>query len=220
MKKSIVLLVSLFFISALSILILKNLEDTNSYIKEENYKFNKIQMIVLINNLQSEISKIFLENTNSLDEYLSKNTEMTFPLKIKDSDLLFIIKKYEKVDINLLSKKETEDKSIINLFNEYNISGYDTLENIYKTEENKYYTENEVLIKNSKQLNDIIDKVIKETYNNEILKIKSDLGFISTESDQSLYEIYIKIKHFDEFSKAYYILDKKGKVIYFESSFK
>ena len=220
MKKSIVLLVSLFFISALSILILKNLEDTNSYIKEENYKFNKIQMIVLINNLQSEISKIFLENTNSLDEYLSKNTEMTFPLKIKDSDLIFIIKQYEKVDINLLSKKETEDKSIINLFNEYNISGYDTLENIYKTEENKYYTENEVLIKNSKQLNDIIDKVIKETYNNEILKIKSDLGFISTESDQSLYEIYIKIKHFDEFSKAYYILDKKGKVIYFESSFK
>ena len=57
MKKSIVLLISLFFISALSILIIKSLEDTNSFIKEKNHKMNRIQVLTSIKNTQIEISR-------------------------------------------------------------------------------------------------------------------------------------------------------------------
>lgn len=220
MKKSIVLLISLLFISALSILLLKNLEDTSSFIKEQNDKLNKIQMIVLVNNMQSEISEIFSKNQNSIEEFLSENNQITIPLNIKDSELIFTLKQYSKVDINLLAKERKNYKSIEELFNNYDIHSFDTFKSIYLNEKDKYKSKNNIFINNNKQLDDIINKFIKQTYSNKILEIKNELGFIGISSDKSLYELGVKIKHLDTFSKAYYILDKKGKVIYFESSFK
>ena len=69
MKKSIVLLVSLFFITAISALIIKNLDDTDSYISEQNSKFSKTQIIFLINNIKDEVSSVIaLNNETSYDQ--------------------------------------------------------------------------------------------------------------------------------------------------------
>ncbi len=48
MKKSIVLLISLFFIAAVSLLIMKNLEDTDLYLSEQNSKFSKTQIMFFL----------------------------------------------------------------------------------------------------------------------------------------------------------------------------
>ena len=57
MRKGVVLFISLLFIAAISLLILKNLEDTDSYISEQNSKFTKTQMMMYLNNAKDEISK-------------------------------------------------------------------------------------------------------------------------------------------------------------------
>lgn len=219
MKKSIVLLISLLFISALSILILKNLEDTNSYIKEQSSKLNKTQMITLTSNAQVEVSKVIKDNKESIDELFLENDNLSIPTKIGNSELLFTLVKYDKVDVNSLSSKDSKENSIEELFNEYNISNFYSFNDIYKAQENQYKEKDNRFIKNSKQLDFIIDKFIKDTYSDEILDIKSKIGFIKSDNSD-LYELFIKINHLNELFKAYYILDKEGKVAYFESSFK
>ena len=208
MKKSIVLLISLFFISALSVLILKNLEDTNSYINEQNSKFNKAQTLVLIKNLQMQISDIFKNYEDKIDSIIESQLYEYFPLQIDEINMLFKILPYDKVNINnLISKNEVEKKEIKKFFEDNDIYNTEVLGSLIK----------EKNVNSNKQLDDIIDIFIKETYNNKILEVRNDIGFIS---DEKLYELFIKIDFIKEFVKAYYILNNKGEVKYFELSFK
>ena len=101
MKKSIVLLISLFFISAISLLILKNLSDTNSYISEQNSKYAKTQMIYFLNNAKNEISKTLSQNEeNDVSSYL----DIDYPIVLKDALITIRLEEYDKYDINLLNK--------------------------------------------------------------------------------------------------------------------
>ena len=222
MKKSIVLLISLFFISALSVLILKNLEDTNSFIKEKNHKINKIQILTSVKNLQVEISRLFTENKEDIDTIVDDLDSSYIPLNINNISISFSIKEYEKVNINLLTNTNSKMYEEINtLFSDYEIGNFDTFRYIYKTLEKEYKSINsssESFIKDTKQINDIINLVIKETYTDEILKIKDKLGFLKR--DEKLYELFVKVNYLEDFIKAYYILNEKGEVKYFESSFK
>ena len=64
----------------------------------------------------------------------------------------------------------------------------------------------------------------------EILKVKDYIGFqpydkkeISQndkEKEIKFYELFVKVDYLKQFSKAYYILNKSGGVVYFEFSFK
>ncbi len=224
MKKSIVLLISLFFISALSILIIKNLEDTSTFIEEKNHKINRVQLLTSINNIQTEISKIFNNNKKRIDDIIVKLNSEYIPINVKNILISFTITKYNKVDINLLSNKDNKKYQEINsLFNDYKISDFDTFRYVFKTIKDEYKntrTSGVEFIKNHKQIDDIIKIFIKETYNDEILNIKDKLGFIKKEKDEKLYELFVKVNYLTDFAKAYYILNEKGEVKYFESSFK
>lgn len=208
MKKSIVLLVSLFFIAALSILILKNLEDTNSYIDEQNSKFNKAQTIVLIKNLQTQISDIFNKNQDKIDSIIETQLYEYFPIQIEKINMFFKILPYERININKLTSEDKKEKEEIKKFFENN--------DIYNTEVLETLLKNKI-INSNKQVDDIINIFIKETYDNKILDVRSEIGFLS---DEKLYELFIKIDYIKEFVKAYYILNNKGEVKYFELSFK
>lgn len=224
MKKSIVLLISLFFISALSILIFKNLEDTNFFIKEKNDKLKKIQLITSIKNTQVEISKLFLENTKNIDNIVTKLDSQFIPINIKDISVLFMLKEYDRVNINLLSQSDSKKyKEVNELFLDNSISDFDSFKYMFKTLEKEYKitsSENKNFVNNNKQIDDIIIKFMKETYSNKVLNIKNKLGFIDKNENENLYELFIKVNYLDDFAKAYYILNKKGVVKYFESSFK
>lgn len=210
MKKSIVLLVSLLFITAISALILKNLDDTNAYMKEQNHKLNKAQLMMIINNAQIEASKVikkYSDDIPSLEDV---------PFSIKEVDILLSLSLYDKYDINVYDDKtkKIDNKKYEKLqkfFWDNSVDGFENFVYLLKGNQN---------IKNSKQLDDIITTVIKQTYSNKILEIKDELGFISTDSNSKLYELNLKVKYLKNMAKAYYILDKDGEVKYFELSFK
>jgi hypothetical protein len=209
MKKSIILLISLFFIAAFSALILKNLDDTNSYLDEQNTKFNKVQTLILIKDLQEQISEILKNYGEKVDLMIDSDLVEYFPLKIQNINLFFKILPYEKIDINKLLSKDVNDLKELKLFFEENdIYNIETLQDLIKQKEK---------IISNKQLDDIIDTFTKETYDKRILNSKDKIGFLS---DEKLYELFIKVNFIKEFVKAYYVLNKQGEIKYFELSFK
>ena len=220
MKKSIVLFISLFFIATLSLLVLKNLKDTDSYLSEQNAKFTKTQILFYINNAKDEISKVFSKNLER--EALGEYVGLEFPLIIQDAKITMRLEEYDKYNINLLSEKDEKkyeffkDFLIRNDIYDIDILRSNLLEN------NK--------IRNSKQLDFLLEKFQKESYTSDIFKVKDYIGFMNydkkeisqneKEKEILFYELFIKVDYLKQFAKAYYILNKNGGVEYFEYSFK
>lgn len=207
MKKSIVLLVSLLFITAISALIFQNLNDTESYISEQNYKINKIQLLSISENMQREASSAIKQYGNDLKDFDDT------PLNIEGIDILFKLNKYDRANVNDLALSSEKYKKVENIFLDNNIGDFDTFRYYFKD------AKNEPQVKNSKQLDAIINRFVKDTYNNKILDFQDKLGFYA-DAEKTLYELKLKIKNLKDFISAYYILDDKGEVKYFELSFK
>jgi hypothetical protein len=219
MKKSIVLLISLFFIAAISLLIIQNLKDTDSYINEQNSKFAKTQILFLINNAKDEISNILSQNQgNDISSYL----DVDYPIVVKDAKIVVKLQKYDKYNINLLKSKDKKDYVYLKKFFEDN--------SVYDTETFIYLMKNKQDIKTYKQLNELLLNVKNESYDKRILDLKDYLGFIKFDKKDTLindekkeilfYELFVKVDYLKQFVKAYYILNKNGGVEYFELSFK
>ncbi len=102
-----VLFITLFFVMALSILVLINLSDTNSYLLEKNSRFLKTQLLYSVNNVKNEVIKI-LDKTDSR-ENLYKYLDIDFPLDLKDMNIVIRLSEYDKYDINVLKKNENEN---------------------------------------------------------------------------------------------------------------
>ena len=232
MKKSIVLLISLFFIAAVSLLIMKNLEDTDLYLSEQNSKFSKTQIMFLLDNTREEIKGILASIVKDVDEdkqreVLKDYVGVNFPILMEDARIIMRLEEYDKYNINLL--KESKDKNADEEKYKY-FKDFLSRENIYDFERlQDIYSENNQ-VKNSKQLDFILEKFEKESYNSDISKIKDYIGFQEydkkeiTQSDKEkeikFYELFVEVEYLKQFAKAYYILDKSGGVKYFEYSFK
>lgn len=219
MKKSIVLLISLFFIAAVSLLIIQNLKDTDSYLSEQNSKFTKTQIMFLINNTKDEVSKTLSQNQgNDISSYL----DVDYPLVVKDAKITVTLQEYDKYNINLLKSKEKKDYESIKKF---------FVENgVYDIETFIYLMNEQEDINNYKQLNELLLNVKNQSYDKRILDLKDYLGFIKFDKKETLindekkeilfYELFVKVDYLKQFVKAYYILNKSGGVEYFELSFK
>ena len=232
MKKSIVLLISLFFIAAVSLLIMKNLEDTDLYLSEQNSKFSKTQIMFLLDNTREEIKGILASIVKDVDEdkqreVLKDYVGVNFPIFMEDARIIMRLEEYDKYNINLLkeSKNKKTDEEKYKYFKDFlareNIYDFERLQDIY-SENNQ--------VKNSKQLDFILEKFEKESYNSDISKVRDYIGFQEydkkeiTQSDKEkeikFYELFVEVEYLKQFAKAYYILDKSGGVKYFEYSFK
>lgn len=210
MKKSIVLLISLLFITAISALILKNLEDTDIYVQEQNSKVNKTQSMMLIKNVQNEISSLLAKNKENVESIIEAQQDSYYPLNIENIDILFRLAVYDKVNLNDLNNSDKGIKqSTIDRLNDLEVFNIDNL--AYLLRANK--------IESNKQLDNILTSFIKDTYDDKILEVKEFLGFLSNKEGQ-LYELFIKLDYLKDITNAYYILDKEGQVKYFELSFK
>lgn len=225
-KKAIVLLISLFFIAAVTALILKNLKDTDIYIKEYNQKISKVQSLFLLNNAIEEIKKL-IKLTKQKPDFELEDMKQVFP--IYDAFVQVEIKNYEKYDINILGKNDVEklDK-LQELFFDNQVSDFDRLKQLYSEEKMK---DNNFKIKNKKQLDRLLEKFAKDVYNNDIYKIKDKLGFLEIERNEVLkekdikdknYELFIKINYLNTLTKAYLVLSnsQNGEEQGFELSFK
>ena len=234
MKKGVVLFISLLFIAAVSLLIIKNLEDTDSYIHEQNSKFTKTQIMMYLNNAKDEIANVLKENeaqnSDKTDyrEVLKEYTSKEFPIMIQDAIITIRLEEYDKYNINLLKEKDEEKYKYLKDFLIRNdIYDIELLKKIYEEYTFELKDKNQI---NTKQLDFILEKFEKESYNTEILKVKDYIGFqpydkkeISqndTEKEINFYELFVQVEYLKQFAKAYYILNKKGEVKYFEFSFK
>ncbi|QKF78429.1 hypothetical protein [Arcobacter defluvii] len=220
MKKSIVLLISLLFIAVISLLILKNLQDTDSYLAEQNAKFSKTQIMFYINNAKDEISNVL---SKKLDEDILKEyIGVEYPILVQDAKISIKLEEYDKYNINLLNEKDDKKYEYLKDFLQRNeIYDIYTLQAILKENDN---------IKNNKQLDNLFEKFEKESYNIDISKVKDYIGFMDydkkeitqneKEKEILFYELFVDVDYLKQFAKAYYILNKNGGVEYFEFSFK
>lgn len=221
MKKGAILLMTLFFIVSISILILKNLSDTNSYLIEQNSKFTKTEILYYTNNLKDEVLKVLknIEQREDLYKYLG----ITFPFNIKDANISIRLEEYDKYDINLLKSKDEKNYLYLSEFLKQN-----GIYNIYTIQE---ILNEQNSIKNRKQLNYIFKKFNQESYSNDIQKVENYIGFIKydkkdfslakEDKDILFYELFIKINYLQQNIDAYYILKKEPLgVEYFEYSFR
>ena len=178
MKKSIVLLISLFFIAAVSLLIMKNLEDTDLYLSEQNSKFSKTQIMFLLDNTREEIKGILASIVKDVDEdkqreVLKDYVGVNFPILMEDARIIMRLEEYDKYNINLLkeSKNKKTDEEKYKYFKDFlareNIYDFERLQDIY-SENNQ--------VKNSKQLDFILEKFEKESYNSDISKVRDYIG--------------------------------------------
>lgn len=236
MKKAIVLFISLLFIAAVSLLILKNLEDTDSYVSEQNSKFSKTQIMFLLNNTKDEMLGVLKfiaeQNTdeNKQREVLKDYVGVNFPIIMEDAKITIRLEEYDKYNIKLLNEKNRktdEQKESYKAFVEYlkgyfiNVEGLEILLNDL-VDDGK--------IENNKQLDLLFEKFEKESYNIDISKVKDYIGFQDYDKKEirqndrdkeiKFYELFVKVEYLKQFAKAYYILNKSGGVEYFEFSFK
>ncbi|WP_157352955.1 hypothetical protein [Aliarcobacter butzleri] len=218
-KKGVILLITLFFIISISILILKNLSDTNSYLTEQNSKFAKVQMLYYINNIKNEFLRL-LKDTNK--EGLVKYFNMNFPVQMDDIKIKIRLEEYNKYNINLLKAKDKKDYYYFSEFlKSYDIYDIYILQSIL-SELNT--------IRTNKQLDEVFKRFDKESYNNNLFKVKNYIGFVEYDkkdfssqasNENLLVELFIEIKYLKYEMKAYYILKKETQgVEYFEYSFK
>ena len=163
-RKSIVLLITLFFISSISILILQNLDDTDKFLDEVSRDTSLSQIQITIDNVKKEIPDFFNKNKENIDEIL-ENTSIV-PFEVGDVNLLLNITEYTlpPFNINKLNTAITTSESFINNIN----YKYDFLQLVNK---NKPYS-------NNNQIQQIIDEYIKLTKDSDILNIKDDFTYM------------------------------------------
>lgn len=115
MKKGIVLLMTLFFITAISVLVLKNLYDTEQFLEKQNYQLNNTQVLIAIKNTQKEVGRLLKENKESVDKALQNDIfQNSIPFEIENLKIDFTVSNYSKVDINMIKDKNSND--VKNLF--------------------------------------------------------------------------------------------------------
>ena len=117
-KSSIVLLITLFFITSISILILKNLQDHEQYISESTLETTLIQVQISSKNIENEVKSLVQKYNNNIPEIIDI-TSNGIPFDYGDVKLNIMLNYYdvEKCnlnDINLtLSIYEQCDNNIV-----------------------------------------------------------------------------------------------------------
>jgi len=212
MKKGVVLFVTLLFIASVSVLIVANMKDTQSYIGTNNSKFNITQSYHLINDLQKSVSSKLssIQESDDIDMYISNNfiENLSFELENIKVDLGF--SKYEKLNINNYAKGTAEEKiAIENVLISNEIFDFNFFSTQLKDE----------TIDSSNEFLELF-----RTYENyagvrNINTLTEDLGFVANK-DKNLYNLDIKLLNVNEKITANYILDDKGELLHYETSIK
>jgi len=174
-KQGIILLITLFFISAISVLILQNLEDSESFINELSYDSQLAQLKITSNNVQEQIISIVNKNQEYIDDILEQAP--TLPLAYGNINLIISLDYFntdENCNVNALKTQE----DIVSLCGE-DIS--------YKIED-KYTFVNTIKdynITSEQQLLYVINQYKREVNDNQIDSIKDQFSYLSLDSNDT-----------------------------------
>lgn len=185
MKKGIVLLITLFFISAISILILKNLDDSEQFIKEVATDTSLTQLNITVKNVQKEVLQLTTRYQENIDELLEISSE-GIPFNYGNVDLIIQLEEYilKECNLNDINTTQVLYEKCPNTV-EY-ISYIDDFMNI-----KKQYPK----IENRYQLDHIITRYKNKTRDEKVEEIRIDgFEYLSKKDDES--SIYL-ICHVD-----------------------
>ena len=173
-QKAIILLITLFFISAISILILKNLNDSEKFFKVIQTSTALTQTNITINNIKNEILTLFKKEKNNLDKVFEFLPEI-LPLEFENIKSIISInqiypKDYYNLNDKLLNTKiDDEFKQNVNYT-------YDFFSLIKKRK-----------ITNYRQINYIIDEYITLTKDDKITNIQDKFIYFDMNDTNATY---------------------------------
>lgn len=224
-KKGIILLVTLFFIIAITSIYLKNLDDTKKLVDASQNKYNlnyTMKILEDLNSIVENLNKTYeLYTDDGFEKFFEKLPSSAIPINFENILINAEFEKLEfKCDINdIYDSNESAQITCIDVFNNHSInmvSFIDTTKSLYLQEENN--------ITNHKQKDYIIDTFIENSSNDYDDSIKEDITFLKdTNSSNYLkcsYEININENTINTIN-AIYKLDENGtKVEDIEISYK
>jgi len=199
MRKSIVLLITLFFIATISILILQNLKDTDDFLNELAFDNSLSQVQITIDNIQKELPKYFYKNRDNIDIILENSSAV--PLNYGNVELLLNIIEYVPKEFNI-NKLTTEDTSSYKFINNIT-SVYDFVQLVNK---HKPYTSQEQIVQT-------IDEYIELTHDKDILNITDDFTYFTIKNGARLIECNYNLKVNDITSEVSFIFDLNTTII-------
>ncbi len=192
-KKGIVLLITLFFITAISVLIFQNLKDTDKFIKEVSFDNSLSQIQITMGNIKDEIPKYLVKNKDNIEEILENSQAV--PLSYGNVNLILNIEEYiiPQFNINNLTTQDTVNEEFLNNIN----YKYDFLQIVNK---NKPHT-------NNNQVKQTIKEYIKLKKDKNILNIAKQFTYISDKNISKLISCNYTLKVNDINSEVNFIFD-------------
>jgi len=208
LKKSVILLITLLFITAISSLILKNLNDSEEFINEVSINSSLTQTLLTITDVKEEIFG-YLKNHKDNLETILENISEGIPLSYGSVDMMLMLQSYEPREFNLNELNQTKFIDFL-------------IQNEIEYPDKFYKMANDVNYTNSKQIDDTISSYIEETDDKKIALLRDEFAFFSIDSNNSeVVKCEFDIEVSEVSSKAMYIYDVKNEeVIDFEFSFK
>ncbi len=185
-KKGVVLLITLFFITAISVLILKNLDDSEKFIDEVSQDVSLTQINITNKNVQDEVIKLVNKYHDNIDELLEISS-LGIPFDYGDIKLFIKIEDYEFKDCNLNDVSNTEQLySKCSTFTTENILySYEFIEQLKKYKPKDGF-------KNQKQIEFFLDKYKLSTKDEKIDEVRENLEFLKMPDSETTSIRYLK----------------------------
>jgi hypothetical protein len=211
-KKSIVLLITIFFIAAFSALLIKNLQDSEKFIDISQTPTNLAQTNISISNINTEILNLFKNKKNDLDLILNTLPD-TIPLVFEGIQLNISFEKINHDNFLNINNPTFENKIYSDLELNENINYPFDIAELTKERD----------IKNFRQIDDIIQEYIQQTKDDKILNIQNRLSFqdynesnttyISCDYDIDIYDLKSKVNMIIQINENN---NSKSKISYFD----
>jgi hypothetical protein len=185
-KKGVILLITIFFITAISILINKHLEDSEQFIKEVSIDNSLIQIKISNKNIEKEIISLVKQYSNDINSLVQKTVNG-------------VSIKYQNIDINF-------NLDIYTPSNCY-LKDIDTKEKLFATckeDTTNYISNPNFFVKILKKYKDKLDS--KEKLNFFIREYKNKTKDIKIENIKNNFE-YIKFEDNQIILKCAYVIN-------------
>ncbi|VAY86211.1 hypothetical protein MNB_ARC-1_870 [hydrothermal vent metagenome] len=198
-KKSVVLLTTLLFISAISVLIIKNLDDTEKFLNIIDSRNSLTQTQITINNIRNEIPEFFKNNKENVDDILQYTQNL--PLVYGDMDLILHITEHNVSQFNInntYDSNDTNDSHYLDDFNASITSNKDYINNI-----NYPYDFKRIIKKTKKKYGKYKNKMQIEQTIQEYIKLTNDIAILNIKDK---FTVLKPLKQDDKYIKCSYTI--------------
>ena len=171
-KPAVVLLVTLFFITTISVLIMKNLDDSNQFIKEVSYDIVLTQLQITNENVRDQMKELIENKEKDEIDKIIDITKDGVPFNYGNVKLVITLDDDSKKSCNMSQLNSVED--FYAKCNQYTIENvgydYDLIQQIKKYKGGS-------TINTQAQVDFILDKYIQVTKDDRIDEVRDTFGY-------------------------------------------